>query len=99
MALRVGPVTFSGGVTAEGAMKMNGSIGLIVGGMLSFVAGLIIAGVVNATAATTGVAANIGSFTGAKSINDLLPTLFYIGLIVIGLGAMGLGAYRAAVRR
>mgnify|MGYP003153348884 CR=1 FL=1 len=71
---------------------------LIIGGLVIFVVGLILAGVVNSIAATTGVATNIGSFTGAKSINDLVPTLFYLGLMVGGLGAMGMGAV-SAVRR
>ena len=63
--------------------------------MMVFIIGLIVAGVVNSIAATQGVAANIGSFSGAQNLNDLLPTLFYIGLLVIGLGAMGIGASRA----
>jgi hypothetical protein len=71
---------------------MGRNIQLVVGGMVVFIIGLIIAGVVNSIAATQGVAANIGSFSGAKNLNDLLPTLFYIGLLTVGLGAMGLGA-------
>lgn len=70
------------------------NIQLIIGGMVLFIIGLIVAGVVNGIAASTGVAVNIGSFAGAKPINDLIPTLFYIGLMVGGLGAMGIGAVR-----
>ena len=73
---------------------MNSDIGLIIGGMVSFIIGLIVAGVVNSIAATQGVAPNIGSFSGAQSINDLIPTIFYIGLLVLGLGAMGIGGAR-----
>ncbi len=71
---------------------MGGNIQLVVGGMIVFIVGLIVAGVVNTIAATQGAAANIGSFSGAQNLNDLLPTIFYIGLLVIGLGAMGMGA-------
>ena len=80
---------------------MGGNIQLVVGGMIVFIVGLIVAGVVNTIAATQGVAANIGSFSGAQKLNDLLPTIFYIGLLVIGLGAMGMGAVGAvrATRR
>ena len=75
---------------------MGGNILLVVGGMVVFIVGLIVAGVVNSIAATQGVAANINSFSGAKNLNDLLPTIFYIGLLVAGLGAMGIGAVQAA---
>ena len=74
---------------------MGGNIQLVVGGMMTFIIGLIVAGVVNTIAATQGTAANIASFSGAQNLNDLLPTIFYIGLLVIGLGAMGIGASRA----
>lgn len=79
-------------------MGMGNNISLVVGGMVVFIIGLIIAGVVNSIAATQGVNANIGSFSGAKSLNDLLPTLFYIGLLIVGLGAMGIGAAGAVGR-
>jgi hypothetical protein len=74
------------------------NIVLVIGGMMIMVIGLIVAGVVNSIAATQGVAANINSFSGAKNLNDLLPTIFYIGLITIGLAAMGIGAAGAAGR-
>ena len=74
---------------------MGNNILLVVSGMVVFIVGLIVAGVVNSIAATQGAAANIGSFSGAKNLNDLLPTIFYIGLLIIGLGAMGIGAVRA----
>ena len=46
-------------------------------------------------AATTGASATIGSFAGVRSFNDLLPLIFYIGLLVIGLGLMLGGGYTA----
>lgn len=74
---------------------MASNIYLVIGGMVVFIIGLIVAGVVNSIAETQGAAANINSFSGAKNLNDLLPTIFYIGLLVVGLGAMGIGASRA----
>ena len=73
---------------------MGQNIFLVIGGMVVFIIGLIVAGVVNSIAATQGSASNIDSFSGAKNLNDLLPTIFYIGLLVVGLGAMGIGAVR-----
>jgi hypothetical protein len=77
---------------------MGRNIGLVIGGMVVFIVGLIIAGVVNSIASTSGNEVVINSFSGAKNINDLLPTIFYIGLLVLGLGAMGIGAAGAAGR-
>jgi hypothetical protein len=77
---------------------MGHNITLVIGGMVVFIVGLIVAGVVNSIASTQGAAANIGSFSGAKNLNDLLPTIFYIGLLVVGLGAMSIGAAGAAGR-
>ena len=75
---------------------MGRNIALVIGGMIVFIIGLIVATVVNSIATTQGSADTINSFSGAKSLNDLLPTIFYIGLLVIGLGAMGIGAAQAA---
>ena len=77
---------------------MGQNIGLIIGGMMSFIIGLIVAGVVNSIAATQGAATNIGSFSGAQNLNDLLPTIFYIGRLVVGLGSMGIGGLGLAGR-
>lgn len=71
------------------------NINLVIGGLITFVAGLILALLVVDTAATTGADAQMPSFASAKTINDILPTFFYIGLLVGGLGAMGVGTVRA----
>jgi len=66
----------------------------LLGGLLVFVMGLILSGIVIDTAASTGSNANTPSFTGVKSINDLSPLVFNFGLILLGLGLMlggGLG--------
>ena len=76
---------------------MKRPVMLIVGGMLVFVLGLILAGIVDTTASSSGAAASIGSFAGTRAINDVFPLIFRFGLITIGLGLMvggGVGAYR-----
>ena len=76
---------------------MKNGIMMLLGGLVIFVVGLILAGIVISTAATTGAVASVGSFTGVRAMNDLAPLLFYVGLIVLGLGLMiggGLTAYR-----
>ena len=78
---------------------MNGmgrNAGLIFGGMLMMVFGLALAVPLLAFAVTSGSDATIGSFSGAKSFNDLMPLIFYFGLIAVSLGAMGLGMAGAA---
>lgn len=74
--------------------RAAGELGQIMTGMIIFVVGLIVATVVNAVAASTGSNANIGSFTGAQDINDLLPTLFYISVMTAGLTVAGFGVVR-----
>ena len=69
----------------------------LFGGLLVFVIGLILAGIVIDTGATTGAKANIGSFTGVRSVNDLAPLVFVFAVIVLGLGLMvtgGVSAYK-----
>ncbi len=74
---------------------MKGGIVTAVSGMLVLVLGLILLGIVNTQAATSGAAANIGSFSGVRSINDIVPLIFVGGIIVIGLGLMLGGGYTA----
>ena len=71
--------------------------GIIVslGGMVVFLIGLILLGIVNTQAATSGSAANIGSFSGVRSLNDLVPLLFVVGILIGGLGLMIGGGYSA----
>lgn len=74
---------------------LGSNLVLIIGGMLTFVFGLILGETVIDTSASTGTNANIGSFNGVQSINDLAPLAAYVAILVIGLGAMGLGGARA----
>jgi hypothetical protein len=72
---------------------MKGGIITALSGMVVMLVGLIFAGIFNTQAATSGAAANIGSFSGVRSFNDLLPLIFMVGLMVIGLGLMLGGGY------
>tara|TARA_B100000929_G_scaffold192756_1_gene152743 strand:+ start:690 stop:971 length:282 start_codon:yes stop_codon:yes gene_type:complete len=62
----------------------------VVAGVLTIVIGLVLAKTVIATAAAPG--AGIGSFSGASSLNDLVPLVYYAVVVMIGVGMMGLGA-------
>ena len=73
-------------------------LGMIVGGLVVFLIGLILSGVVIDTAAATGANVNLGSFSGGSAINNLLPTIFLLGIMVVGLGSMGMGGYNAVKR-
>ena len=55
--------------------------------------GLILAGkdMFNTQAATTGSAANIGSFAGAGSINDLIPLVYISSILLLGVSLFALG--------
>ena len=78
--------------------NLNIAIAALMGGLLVFVLGLILSGITIDTAATTGSNANIGSFTGVRSINDLVPLVFVFALVLIGLGLMVGGAAGLAGR-
>ncbi len=63
----------------------------IFGGMLAIVIGLVLLSIVNSQAATTGASANIGSFSGVQSLNDLVPLVFVAALVFVGIGLMAVG--------
>lgn len=60
-------------------------------GLLLVVIGLILATIVIDTATTTGTNANIGSFTGVQSVNDLAPLVFISVVVIIGISLIGIG--------
>lgn len=63
----------------------------IVAGVITLVIGLVLADVIVDTAATQGAAANLASFSGAKSLNDLLPLVYYAAVVMLGVGMIGIG--------
>ncbi len=76
---------------------MKNNIMLVVGGLVVFIIGLaltptVVGSAMTATQASTG----IGSFGGVQGIVSLLPLIFVIGLLVVGLGAMVTGGIKAA---
>jgi hypothetical protein len=70
---------------------MRSSIGSIIAGVLVIVVGLVLSSTILTQAAASGSAANIGSFSGARDLNDLVPLIYYAGIVVISLGLMALG--------
>lgn len=75
--------------------NIQSALTALFGGFIVFIVGSALAGTVVANFATAGSNASLGSFTGAKGINDLGPLIFYIGLVVLGMAMMvfgGLGA-------
>jgi len=81
------------------AAAVKGPIMLIVVGLVVFLVGLAIAPTVISQAVTSTMTTGIGSFAGTQAILQLLPLIFVIGLLVLGLGAMvggGVGAYKAS---
>ena len=71
---------------------MQNSILLLVGGLVVFIIGLALAPTVISSAITAGTTTGIGSFGGVQGILDLMPLIFVIGLLVVGLGSMIGGA-------
>lgn len=70
---------------------MGRNVILLLTGLLIFVLAAILLGIQIDTSETTGAKANIGSFTGVRSINDLYPLIFAFAGVLVGLGSMGLG--------
>ena len=70
---------------------MDGKITAIIGGVITLVIGMVLASTVNSQAATLGSAANIGSFTGAQAIGDLIPLVYIAAILLIGVGLIAAG--------
>lgn len=66
-------------------------IGALILGVVLILIGLIVAGILDQQAATAGGAAQIGSFAGAKPMNDLLPMLIRVVLVMIGVAMISIG--------
>ena len=70
---------------------MGGIVVTLLVALVGFVLVSVFAPVVLDNFATSGGNANIGSFSGAKSFNDMFPLFFFIvGLLMI-LGPIGIG--------
>ena len=64
----------------------------IVMGVLVIVVGLVLETTILSQASTAGGNANIGSFSGAQSLNDLVPLIYNAAIVMLGVGMMGIGA-------
>ena len=70
---------------------VRSKIGTIIGGVITLVIGMVLASPVNTQAASTGSDANIGSFTGAQALNDLIPLVYIAAIVMVGVGLIGMG--------
>jgi hypothetical protein len=71
--------------------RVSTQVGAIVGGVIAVIIGLVLMTTVANQATTTGSAANIGSFSGARSINDLIPLVYISAILLLGVGLFALG--------
>ena len=77
----------------SGAMAtgIGPAVGLLVGGIVLITIGLILSGIIRDQAATSGSAANVGSFSGFRALNDLVPLVVIAAIVLIGVGLMAIG--------
>lgn len=71
---------------------MNTRIVAIILGVITLVVGLVLESTILSQAATAGSSANIGSFSGAQSLNDLVPLIYNAAVVMLGVGMMAIGA-------
>jgi len=77
---------------------MSGKYIALIGGVIFLVLGLVLEDTIIATATTAGGDAQIGSFSGAQDINDLIPLIYNAGILIAGLGLMFVGGAGIAGR-
>ena len=63
-----------------------------MGGVLTIVIGLVLNEIIVDQAASTGGNAEVGSFSGAQAINDLVPLVYITAVVMLGIGMIGIGA-------
>ncbi len=71
----------------------------IIMGVIVIVVGLVLESTILSQAASAGSNANIGSFSGAQSLNDLVPLIYNASVVMLGVGMMAIGAAGFAGRR
>ena len=64
----------------------------IIMGVIVIVVGLVLETTILSQATTAGSNANIGSFSGAQSLNDLVPLIYNAAVVMLGVGMMAIGA-------
>jgi hypothetical protein len=61
-------------------------------GVIVIVVGLVLETTILSQAGSAGGNAQIGSFSGAQSLNDLVPLIYNAAVVMLGVGLMGVGA-------
>ena len=74
------------------------AVSAIIIGMITLVVGAILSTTVISQFATSGSNANIGSFSGAQAVNDLVPLLWFVMIVTVALGLIGGGVAGLAGR-
>ncbi len=64
----------------------------IIMGVIVIVVGLVLESTILSQAASAGSNSNIGSFSGAQSLNDLVPLIYNASVVMLGVGMMAIGA-------
>jgi len=77
---------------------MSSKILLIIVGVITIVIGLVLEGTILTQAASSGSNANIGSFSGAQALNDLIPLIYNSVIVLTGVGMMAIGGLGFAGR-
>ena len=73
-------------------MLQNSRITSIILGVITIVVGLVLEDTILTQAAAAGSNTNIGSFSGAQSLNDLVPLIYNASVVMLGVGMMAIGA-------
>jgi len=60
--------------------------------VIVIVVGLVLETTVLSRASTAGSNVVIGSFSGAQSLNDLVPLIYKAAVVMLGVGMMAIGA-------
>ena len=72
-------------------MQQQRIVAIIMGGIV-IVGGLVLESTILSQAASAGSNSNIGSFSGAQSLNDLVPLIYNAAVVMLGVGMMAIGA-------
>ena len=76
-------------------MSTNGprtAITALIFGVVILVVGLALENAILTQASTAGSSSDIGSFSGAQDLNDLVPVLYNAAVVVMGVGLLALGS-------
>jgi hypothetical protein len=71
---------------------MKGAMTALIFGVIIIVVGLALENSILTQASTAGSSADIGSFSGAQDLNDLVPILYNAAVVVMGVGLLALGS-------